>query len=119
MMVEHWTKSRNELLGDNADMELISSENITVCKFNIKNPVELGRHVHEHEQITIVHDGEMIIEYSGIVKEMRAGDVCIIPGNVPHRASITKTPFRSFDIFNPARKDFIDNMESNGSKSQE
>ena len=35
MMVEHWTKSRNELLGDNADMELISSDNMTVCKFNI------------------------------------------------------------------------------------
>lgn len=110
-MVEHWTKSRNELLGSNADMELVSSDNMTVCKFNIKDPVELGCHVHEHEQITIVHNGEMIIEYGGSVKVMRAGDVCIIPGNVSHKASITKTPFQSFDIFNPIRKDFIDNIE--------
>ena len=117
MMVEHWTKSRNELLGDNADMELISSDNMTVCKFNIKNPVELGCHVHEHEKITIVSGGEMIIEYNGIAKEMRAGDVCIIPGNVPHKASITKAPFQSFDIFTPARKDFIGNMVSNEGKS--
>lgn len=109
-IIENWLKSRNNLLGDNAQMEIISSDNMTVCRFYIKNPVELNWHKHEHEQITIVNEGELKVEFNNTIKVMKAGDAVIIPGNVMHKADITKTPFRSYDIFSPVRQDFIDNI---------
>lgn len=114
MIIDNWVESYNEILGDKCDMKLVSSENITVCNFDIKENVELARHSHEHEQITIVLEGTMEIKYGEVAKFLEKGDVCVIPGGVPHEANILKTPFKSIDIFNPARKEFIENISKYG-----
>lgn len=114
MIIDNWVKSYNEILGDKCDMKLVSSENITVCNFDIKDNVKLAKHAHEQEQITIVLEGIMEVQYGEITRLLEKGDVCVIPGDVPHEANILKTPFKSLDIFNPARKDFIENISKHG-----
>ena len=113
MIIDTWVDSYNEILGDKADMKLISTENITVCSFDINESVLLESHIHESEQITIVIEGAMEIKYGEIVRRLQKGDVCVIPGGVPHEANILKTPFKSFDIFHPIREDFIEKTNIN------
>ncbi len=107
MSIDNWTKVNNELIGENADMFIISSENVTVSKFEFREIIDLPTHSHNSEQTTVVVEGEMTIKYGTIEKRMSAGDACIIPANVPHCAKISKVPFRSYDIFHPIREDFI------------
>lgn len=107
MNIETWTKITNELLGSRGGVQIISSEKITVSKVEIDNPMDLPVHNHEHEQITIVTEGEMFIKYEMVEKIVKAGEVCIIPSNIPHSVRILKVPFKSFDIFSPVREDFV------------
>ena len=108
---DHWTKVPNQNIGEHADMFVISSENVTVSKFEFREPTNLSAHYHSNEQTTIVIEGEMRIQYGTEKKIMRAGDVCIIPSNVIHSAQILKVPFRSYDIFYPVRADFIQSIQ--------
>lgn len=107
MNIENWVKVENEIIGENADMSIISSENITVSKFEFREAAVLPGHSHVHEQVTVVVEGEMTIKYGTIEKKMAAGDACIIPSNIEHSANISKVPFKSYDIFYPIREDFI------------
>jgi quercetin dioxygenase-like cupin family protein len=106
-MIESWVEVKNDLLKEEDRMQITSSDNITIAKFKFADARELAWHSHESEQITIVLKGVLVIRYNNMVKELRAGEVCIIPENMPHAASITEAPFESFDIFNPPRQDFI------------
>ncbi|MCL2151406.1 MAG: cupin domain-containing protein [Oscillospiraceae bacterium] len=107
MVIDNWTKVDNELIGKNADMRVITSENISVSEFEFRETIDLPIHSHNSEQTTIVVEGEMTIRYGTIEKKMSAGDACIIPANIPHCATISKIPFKSYDIFYPFREDFI------------
>ena len=107
-MIDTWKKVINNLFGNNAEMSIVSSENVTISKFEASNPIDLPAHSHIYEQISIVLEGEMIIKLGNTTRKMKKDDVCIIPSNVEHSASFIVTPFKSFDIFTPKRKDFVD-----------
>ena len=111
MIIDNWTLAYNKLLPDDAEMEMITTDNTTVCRFFFKSESPLGAHSHVYEQITIVIEGELEIEFNGVKRYMKSGDVCVIPSNVEHKANITKAPFRSIEVFNPAREDFIEKLK--------
>lgn len=46
-------------------------------------------HRHPEEQLTIVHSGEIEFEVDGQLVALRAGQVAVIPGGVPHGAAVT------------------------------
>lgn len=108
MIIDNWTEVKNSLLDDTVVMKLVSSGNVTVCNFEFTNPGILPEHHHMHEQLTLVLEGEIIIEYLGNKRTLKANDVCIVPSYVTHSAEITQVPFRSMDVFCPAREDFLD-----------
>lgn len=107
MKFDKWKQIVNPLLDDLGEMSVITSDNVTVAKAKIDKEMELAAHQHISEQITIVIEGEMMIDIGGEIQTVGKEEVCIIPGNVIHKVSITKVPFRSFDIFNPVKEDFI------------
>ncbi len=63
-------------------------------------------HSHPHEQITYVQSGELRLLCEGQEHEMRTGDSCAIPGDVPHSV-VAVTDLVVMDIFTPAREDFL------------
>ena len=65
-------------------------------------------HVHEEEQIVIVLDGEFEFELDGEKKQMKAGDVAVVPPWVSHGARTYNTTCREVDVFNPPRKTLLD-----------
>lgn len=112
MQITEWTEIKNRLLGDRAIMQLVSGENITACKFNIRDPGELPPHSHANEQISFVLKGAMVLKAGGEEKFLSPGAVCVIPPNIEHSATIIETPFESIDVFSPARKDFLAQLKS-------
>lgn len=110
MTIDNWRAVKNELLSDTSQMELIGSDNVTVCRFHIEEKSALPAHSHTNEQITIVLEGKMVIKYGNEKRELAKGDACCIPSNVIHSAEITEVPFKSIDIFNPARQDFLNKL---------
>ena len=60
MSIDNWTKVKNELIGENADMYVISSENITVSKFEFRETIDCT--IAMNEQIVVV-EGEMTIKH--------------------------------------------------------
>ncbi len=105
--IETWQKINNPLLDKIGEMSIITSQNVTVGKAEINEVMDMSPHYHPQEQITVVLEGKMYIEYNGQKKNIGAGECCIIPGNVEHKVSILKVPFKSFDIFSPIKDDFI------------
>jgi quercetin dioxygenase-like cupin family protein len=86
------------VLGDKTMVNFVSFEPNT----------EAPLHVHEEEQIVIVLEGEFEFDIDGDVRTMRAGDVAVIPGWVPHGARTKDTTCREIDVFNPPRRSLLE-----------
>lgn len=110
MTFDRWKPIINPLLAGAAEMKIITSDHITVAKAEINEKMELAAHQHSSEQITVVMEGEMVIEIDGMIQTVGIDEACIIPGNAVHKVSIQKVPFCSFDIFNPVKEDFIQSV---------
>jgi glyoxylate utilization-related uncharacterized protein len=117
MHINEWKPFRNALLGDNAVMELVSGTNMTFCRYTINKKLSLPEHSHDHEQITFIVCGEMLLTVENITYRLKAGDVRIIPANARHSGEITVIPFQTTESFCPARADFIDKITLQNSKS--
>ncbi len=68
-------------------------------------------HHHANEQITWIVAGEAEVYSQGKKYVMRAGDIMIIPPNVPHEFTFTEDTI-DIDIFSPQRQDWIDGTTS-------
>lgn len=64
-------------------------------------------HSHPNEQITWFLTGAADVYSQGQKFTMRAGDIMIIPPNVPHEFHFTEDTI-DIDIFAPQRQDWID-----------
>lgn len=104
---EDWKKISNPLISDFGEMKIITSQNITIGRVEINEVMEMDAHKHPQEQVTIVVEGSMDIQYNGEKKVVKAGETCIIPKNSLHKVWITQIPFKSFDIFSPVKDDFV------------
>jgi quercetin dioxygenase-like cupin family protein len=64
-------------------------------------------HHYVNEQITWITQGEAEVYSQGKKYVMRAGDIMIIPPNVPHEFSFIQDTI-NIDIFSPERQDWMD-----------
>ncbi len=79
----------------------------TFVKWTMRKGAVVPLHHHFNEQITWITAGEAEV-YSQCKKYvMRAGDMMIIPPNVPHEFRFTEDTI-DIDIFSPQRQDWID-----------
>lgn len=79
----------------------------TFAKWIMKKGAVVPVHHHANEQITWIVAGEAEVYSQGKKYVMRAGDIMIIPPNVPHEFRFTEDTI-DIDIFSPQRQDWID-----------
>jgi len=84
---------------------LIHTELTTVADFRITAGTELPTHRHPHEQTSTVLEGKFLFRVGEQERELSAGEVAVIPGNVPH-SGCALTDCRIIDVFAPAREDY-------------
>ena len=73
----------------------------------LKKGAVVPRHQHDNEQITYVLEGALRFRLGNEQQvDVRAGNVLVIPSNLPHSAEALEDTL-DVDIFDPPRRDFL------------
>lgn len=69
--------------------QALTSSASTIVRYTYHPGCTFPTHHHPEEQITVVHSGEIEFTVAGETVTLRAGQVAVIPGGVPHGARVT------------------------------
>jgi quercetin dioxygenase-like cupin family protein len=109
-----WNEQPSEPMKGTITRRIITSERIMMGQVSFKKGDTVPRHAHENEQFTFVVDGALKFWFGnddGQVVVVGAGEVVVIPSNLPHRAEALADTVE-YDIFNPPRQDWINKDDS-------
>jgi len=99
----------NELL----DRRLITGERMRLAHVYLKKGCVVPMHAHENEQLTYVVEGALRFWIGDEASEsfvLNAGEVLVIPPNVPHKAEAVQDTL-DVDVFSPPRQDWLDKTD--------
>jgi quercetin dioxygenase-like cupin family protein len=94
---------------------LIHTPTMTIAYVDVDEGAELPEHAHIHEQVTNLLEGRFEMLVGGEHLLLEAGQVVVIPSNVPHSGKAL-THCRILDVFNPVREDFKNKNVSYGNR---
>jgi quercetin dioxygenase-like cupin family protein len=95
--------------------QYITGEQGMLARIVLKKGALVPRHSHPNEQISYIAEGALRFllgdESAPVEKTVRAGEVLVIPGGLPHSAEALEDTV-DFDLFAPPRQDWIDKNDS-------
>ena len=114
--VQHfrWDDMPRERVTDAIDRRIITGPRMMIAHIYLKKDGVVPKHQHENEQITYVLEGALrfsIGEDQAQQVDVRAGEVLVIPSNVPHSALALEDTL-DVDVFNPPRQDWLDGTDT-------
>lgn len=114
--VEHyvWNDMTAEPLKGTITRKLISSERMMIAHVYFKKGDDVPLHKHENEQLTYILSGALKFWLGADGRDeitVRAGEVLVIPSNVPHRALALEDTL-DVDVFNPPRQDWLSGTDA-------
>jgi len=108
MQVYTWNTIESEAISDAITRKMFWGQNVMVTRWELKPFTALPEHSHEAEQVTMVQSGSVTLTFSdGEEISLRAGDMLVIPPNVPHGVKVGPEGSIAIDLFSPIREDFI------------
>jgi quercetin dioxygenase-like cupin family protein len=110
MQLWAWENVRKEVLNDKLWRKVVSGEKAMVAQLGISKGCVVPLHHHESEQISVVLQGELKFAMEGREVVVHAGEVLVIPSNVPHSAQAMKDTI-GIDVFSPIRHDWLDGTD--------
>jgi len=81
-------------------------ENLLLALVDLDPEAVIPTHSHPHEQGGIVLEGEMEFTIADEVRQVKPGDLYIIPGGVEHSVRVGPQAVRVLDIFSPVREEY-------------
>ncbi len=114
--VEHyvWDKMTAETLKGTITRKLVSSDRMMIAHVYFKKGDDVPLHKHENEQLTYILSCALKFWFGADGKDeiiVRAGEVVVIPSNVPHRALALEDTL-DVDVFNPPRQDWLSGTDA-------
>ena len=110
----HWTDVPREQVKADLGRRLITGDRVMLANVDLQRGCIVPQHAHVHEQVSYVLEGFLrltIGEDGSEAYDLRAGDVVLIPSNVPHAAEAMEDT-RVLDVFSPPREDWINRTDS-------
>lgn len=103
-----WEEVPEEQLKGTLTRRLITGERIMIAQVFFKKGDDVPRHSHHNEQITYIVSGALCFRFGEEENELivRAGEVLVIPPNLPHSAVALEDTL-DVDIFSPPREDWL------------
>jgi quercetin dioxygenase-like cupin family protein len=95
--------------------QYLCGNNVTFVKWIAKKGAVVPLHHHVNEQVTWITEGAAEAYSQGRKYTLRAGDIMIIPPNVPHEFVFVEDTI-NIDIFAPGRQDWLDGTATYYSK---
>jgi quercetin dioxygenase-like cupin family protein len=109
-----WTDMPEEPLKGTITRRLITAERMMLAQIVLKKGDDVPRHSHHNEQITYVLTGKLRLllgEHGEREIIVAAGEVLVIPPNVPHSALALEDTL-DVDVFSPPREDWLDKSDA-------
>jgi quercetin dioxygenase-like cupin family protein len=104
-----WSDMPAEQLKPGLSRKLITGERMMIAHVYFKTGEEVPRHSHENEQLTYILSGALRFWFGANDEQevtVRAGEVVVIPSNLPHRAVALEETL-DVDVFSPPRQDWL------------
>lgn len=108
-----WNDMPRERVTDQIDRRVITGERMMLAHVYLKKGSIVPRHSHDNEQLTYILEGALRFKIGPEGSEVivvRAGEVLVIPSNVPHEAEALEDTL-DVDVFNPPRQDWLDGTD--------
>ena len=109
-----WEDLPRERVNDLLDRRLITGERMMLAHVYLKRGCLVPMHQHENEQLTYILEGalEFTLGTDRARKVVvRAGEVLVIPSNLPHEAVALEDTL-DIDVFSPPRQDWLDKTDA-------
>jgi quercetin dioxygenase-like cupin family protein len=110
-----WDAIAPEPMNDKLTRQYVTGEQGMLARIVLKKGCIVPRHSHANEQISYITEGALKFllgdEDAPVEKIVRAGEVLVIPGGLPHSAEALEDTV-DFDLFAPPRQDWIDKDDS-------
>jgi len=93
--------------------KIVSGEKLMVSRIKFKDGFLVPQHHHVHEQVTQVLSGTIRFwfgENKEQMMDLHAGDVVVIPSNLPHEALMIGE-VEEIDTWAPPRQDWLDKSD--------
>ena len=109
-----WDDMPKERLTDLLERRVITAERIMLAHVYLKKGCVVPKHRHENEQVSYLLEGALRFWLGEDQREervVRAGEVLVVPSNLPHKAEALEDTL-SVDVFSPPRQDWLDGTDS-------
>ena len=109
-----WDDLEREQLNPSIGRRLVTGERLMLAHVYFTKGGTVPKHAHDNEQITYVLDGCLrffLGDDGDEVVDVHAGEVLVIPPNLPHAAEALEDTL-DVDIFNPPRQDWLDGTDA-------
>jgi quercetin dioxygenase-like cupin family protein len=108
-----WENIPLEQLNPDLGRKMITGQNVMLTQIFLKKGCVVPKHSHHNEQVTYVLEGclrFLLGENQDEEVVVGAGEVLVIPSNLPHSAEALEDTF-DIDIFDPPRQDWLDGTD--------
>src|SRR4051812_38541208 len=109
-----WSDMPKERVTDQISRRLVTGERMMLAHVYLDKGSVVPKHSHENEQLTYILEGALHFWIGEDQKEeviVRAGEVLLIPSNVPHRALALEDTL-DVDVFSPPRQDWLSGTDA-------
>ena len=100
-----------EKISDKVTRQYIMGSQSMLVKWTLKKDAVIPLHFHPNEQVTWIIKGSVKVLSQGKEFIVKAGEVLIIPPNVPHEFIALEDTI-DIDFFTPVREDWLNNNAS-------
>src|SRR3982075_2858895 len=108
-----WGAMKKERVSDMLERRLITGDRMMLAHVYLKKGCIVPKHSHENEQLTYILEGALKFSIGEDGSEqivVSAGEVLLIPSNVPHSAEALEETL-DVDVFSPPRQDWLEKSD--------
>lgn len=106
-----WNDIEREELNPLLYRQLIVGQQVMLARILLKQGCVVPWHSHVNEQLSSIFEGALKFWIDGKEIVVRAGEVLVIPPNMPHKAEALEDTL-AIDTFHPPRADWINKTDS-------
>jgi len=114
IIVNRWSDLHAEPLKEGLTRKLVTGERMMIAHVYLNKGVDVPRHSHDNEQLTYILEGALQFWFGSHDEQeliVRAGEVIVIPSNLPHRALALEDTL-DVDVFAPPRQDWLSGTDA-------
>ena len=106
-----WAEMEPEQMNPLLTRQFCSGEQAMIGRVMLKKGCVVPEHSHPNEQLAYIVSGALEFVVGGVTQVVRAGEILVIPANVPHAATALEDT-EDLDLFAPPRQDWIEQKDS-------